>query len=64
MIRIEIIAVLILALLLQTNQAVSIEKGSISLEPVTGDQSETFKVDLGSQLRQELNLTQSSRINI
>jgi hypothetical protein len=64
MIRIEIIAVLILALLLHTNQAVSIEKGSISLEPVTGDQSETFKVDLGSQLRQELNLTQSSRINI
>jgi hypothetical protein len=64
MIHIEIIAVLILALLLHTNQAVSIEKGSISLEPVTGDQSETFKVDLGSQLRQELNLTQSSRINI
>jgi hypothetical protein len=64
MIRIEIIAVLIFSLLLQTNQAVSIEKGSISLEPVTGDQSETFKVELGSQLRQELNLTQSSRINI
>lgn len=64
MIRIQIISVLLLVFLLQPNQAVTIEKGTIFLEPLTGDESETFKVDIGSQLRHELNLTQSSRINI
>jgi hypothetical protein len=39
MIRIQAISVLLLVLLLQPNQAVTIEKGSIFLEPVTGDES-------------------------
>ena len=48
-----------------TAQTVKIEKGSVSLEAVTGQSEEKYKVDLrGSPLRDELNLTQSSRINI
>ena len=64
MIRIQVISVLLFVILLQPNQAVTIEKGSIFLEPITGGESERLKVDIGSQLKQELNLTQSSRINI
>jgi hypothetical protein len=44
--------------------AVRIEKGWVTLEAVTADSNERFKVDLHSQLKQELNLTQSSRLNI
>ncbi len=51
-------------LLVAVCAAVRIEKGWVTLEAVTADNNERFKVDLHSQLKQELNLTQSSRLNI
>lgn len=44
--------------------AVNIEKGWLTLDVSTGDQSDTYKVEINGKLKEPLALTQSSRIKI
>lgn len=55
---------LLLLALLTLSACVSIERGWITIETKTGETSDRLKVDLNSSLKQVLNLTQSSLINL
>lgn len=57
-------SLLLIAGLIAACAAVDIEKGWITLETRTGENTERHKVDLSSTLKQVLNLTQSSIIKI
>ena len=55
---------LILALCLLTVSTVKIEKGWLTLDVVTGDNREDYKIEYSGHLKETLTLTQSSKINI
>lgn len=57
-------ALALVLLLIMTHQAVKIKQGTIFLKAVTADVEESFKIDINSNSKTELALTQSSKISI
>jgi hypothetical protein len=61
----QVVPLLAFLLLLTITLTVKLDKGQLQLQILTGDlSSEIQKVDIFSQLKQTLNLTQSSRLSI